>query len=133
MFSRFFGRHERWIPSLLREEEHFPAIDYVRKDDRLVVRAELPGIDPKDLDIAVTGNQLRIRGERKAEKNVHEEDYFMREISCGEFERVMTLPEGVNTEQIEATFKNGILEITVPAKEVPKSKPIEIKTEEEKK
>lgn len=126
MFTRVFGRHERWLPALLREEEHFPAIDFVRKNDTLVIRAELPGIDPKDVDISVTGNQLRIRGEKKAEQKYGDEDYFMHEIGLGEFERTMTLPEGVNTEEIHASYVKGILEITMPAKEVPKPKRIEI-------
>lgn len=131
MFNRFFGRHERWIPPLWKPEEYFPSIDYLRKGDNLVVRAELPGIDPKDVDIAVTGNQLRIRGERKAEKTVNEEDYFMHEIGCGAFERTMTLPEGVNTEQVHAAYRNGVLEITMPARDLPKARKVEIETEKE--
>ena len=133
MFNRFFGRHERWIPSFWTSEEHWPPIDFLRKDDTLVVRAELPGIDPKDVDIAVTGNQLRIRGERKAEKTVDEEDYFMHEIGCGTFERTVNLPEGVDTERVHASYRNGVLEVTMPGKDLPEAKKVEIETEKEPK
>lgn len=132
-FNRLFGRHGRWMPALWPSEETFPSIDYLRKDDTLVVRAELPGIDPKDVDITVTGNQLRIRGERRAEKTIKEEDYFMHEIGCGAFERVVTLPEGVNTEKVHASYRNGVLEVTMPAGGVPKAKRVAIEAEKEPK
>ena len=131
LFNRLFGRSEGWMPPLWTSEERVPSIDFVKRDDTIVVRAALPGIDPKDVDITVTGNQLSIRGERKAERKVEEEDYFMHEIGCGSFERTVPLPEGVNTEEVHASYRDGVLEITMPARDVPRAKKIEVETEKE--
>lgn len=132
LINRVFGRGERgmtFLPSLGRY--NFPAIDCVREGNNVIVHAELPGIDPKDVEITVTGNLLTIRGERKTEKKVEEEDYFLREIGVGTFERSITLPVEVNTEHIKANYKKGLLEITLPAQTALKGKKIEITTEEE--
>ena len=133
LFQRAFGRHETLMPWLFRAGERFPAIDCTRKGNDVVVRAELPGIDPKQVEISITGNLLTIRGERKAEKETREEDYSMHEITRGAFERTLTLPEGVNTEKVKAGYRDGILEIKVPAKAVAKAKKIEIVAEEQPK
>lgn len=131
LFNRAFGRHGKWMPHFPFEGAGYPAIDCVRKEDSLLVRAELPGIDPKDVDISVTGNILTIRGEHKEERESKEEDYFMHEISRGEFERALTLPEGVNTEKIKASYRDGILEISMPAKGISRAKKIPIESVEE--
>jgi len=95
------------------------------KDDNLVVRVDVPGLELKDLDVSVLRNVLTIRGERKSEKEVKKEDYLRREVSYGAFERRMSLPEGAAADKVKASFKNGVIEITVPlaketvAKKVP--------------
>lgn len=133
LFNRVFGRTEGFMPSLFTERYGFPAIESVRKGGNLVVRAELPGVDPKDVEISVTGNLLTIKGERKMDEEVKREDYYMREIGYGSFERTLTLPEGANTEKIKANYKKGLLEITMPAEAVVKGKKVHIELAEEPK
>ncbi len=129
LFDRFFGRAEMW--SGLTGGAVSPAVDYSLEGGRLDIRVELPGVDPKDVDISVTGNLLTIKGERKEEKEVKEEDYYMREIGVGRFERTLALPEGVNTDKIKANYDKGILHISMPAEAVKKSRRIEIESAEE--
>ncbi len=125
MFNRFFGREEvqPWTPSM----------ECYTKDNLLVFRAELPGMDPKDLDISVTERELIIKGERKAEKGTKEEDYVYKEINYGSFERHFVLPEGAKTDDLKAKYANGILEITVPAPAISKGRKIEIEAPKEEK
>ena len=130
LFNMVFGRGaETWQTVA---NTWYPALDVARKGDNIVVHAELPGVDPKDVDITVTGNLLTIRGERKMEKKVEEEDYFFHEIGKGTFERSITLPVDVSTENIKATYKNGMLEIKMPAEAAVKGKKIEIVEEKTK-
>jgi len=91
-----------------------PKIDVKRKGDDIVVRAELPGIDPADVDIEVTDNVLTIKGERKFEEKEEGEDWLVCESCYGSFERSMTIPEGVDPAAITAKFENGVLEVQVP-------------------
>lgn len=132
--SRIFeGRFPRVFEEWPFEEgeEFYPAIESYLKNGNLVVRADLPGMDPKDVEISVLGNVLIIRGERKGKKEVKKEDYIRREISYGSFERRVTLPEGTATDKIKASFKNGVVEISMPAvKELGAKKiPLEIEAE----
>ncbi len=131
LFKRFFEVGGGWMPSLWREKV-FPALDSFFKEGNLVVRAELPGIDPKDVDISVVGNQLTIKGERKAEKDIHDEDYVMLESSYGTFIRSITLPEGVDLSKIHTTYHDGILDLTMPCAEAVTPKKINIEIEEHK-
>jgi HSP20 family protein len=110
-----------------------PSIESYTKDGKLFIKAELPGVEPKDLDVTIDDRELVIKGERKAEKDEKEKDYTYREISYGSFERRFMIPEGVRTDDLKAAFTNGIIEISVPIPEVAKAKKIEIKTEEPKK
>ncbi len=132
LFNRVFGRTERWfsLPSMMGEI-NYPAIDVIKEGNDLVAHVELPGVDPKDVEINVTGNLLTIKGERKSEKEHKNEDYFSREISYGSFERSITLPVDVNTEKIKAEYHKGRLEIRMPAAEAIKGRKIEIETKEE--
>jgi HSP20 family protein len=92
-----------------------PAVDVFTRGDDLVVRAELPGIDPeKDLDISLQDNMLRIRGERRHEERTESDGTYRFESRYGSFERSILLPEGVKEGDISATYENGILEIVVP-------------------
>jgi len=78
------------------------------------VEAEIPGVDKNDLEVSVDGNMLTIRGERKMSREEKEEDYIIRESEYGSFMRRLTMPEGVKTENVHASFENGILKITIP-------------------
>ncbi len=127
LFERFFGLE---IPG--RETYAWmPLIESFVKDGKLVVRAEIPGVDPKDLDVSLTEHELVIKGERKHEKETKEENYAYREIAYGTFERHLPLPEGVKADELKAKFTNGILEITVPVPTISKARKIEIETSKE--
>jgi HSP20 family protein len=104
LFGRFFGRPERSVGSWL------PRIETYRKDNEYVVRLELPGVDPNDVQVQAEGNLLSISGERKSEEknSDYEETYY------GKFERTVTLPQGVESDKIAAHYQHGVLEIRVP-------------------
>lgn len=126
LFKRVFGPEE--MPTITREVSWYPSIDCCyAKDGNFVVKAEISGVDPKNVDISIVGNQLIIKGERKMAEELKEGDYLFKELSYGRFERSITLPEGVDTEKVHAKYNNGFLEITLPASAAlaPKKIPIE--------
>ena len=91
-----------------------PRVDVHEEKDRFVVLADVPGVDPKDIDITAEAGVLTVRGERKVEKRETENGYERIERVSGSFLRRFTLPEGANTEQIKAKQTNGVLEVTIP-------------------
>jgi len=91
-----------------------PKVDVKRTGEDLVVRAELPGMKPEDVDIEITDNVLTIRGERKEEETQEGEGWLVRESSYGAFERSLTIPEGVDPAAIKASYTDGVLEVHVP-------------------
>ena len=103
-----------------------PAVDIFETEHELVLKADLPDIDPKDLDIRVENNILTIRGERKFEKNVNEENYLRVERSYGSFTRSFTLANTVNSEAIKAAYENGVLTLSIPKREEAKPKQIKV-------
>src|SRR5213080_2939750 len=103
-----------------------PAVDIYETEQELVVKADLPDVDPKDLDIGVENNLLTIRGERKFEKKVSEENYLRVERSFGSFARSFTLANTVNTDAIKADYQNGVLTLTIPKREEAKPKQIKV-------
>jgi HSP20 family protein len=103
-----------------------PAVDIYENEHELVVKADLPEVDPKDLDIRVENNILTIRGERKFEKKVNEENYLRVERSYGSFARSFTLANTVNSEAIKADYQNGVLSLSIPKKEEAKPKQIKV-------
>jgi len=129
VFDRFFGTEVEGEGRAL----WMPSVESYTKDNKLVFKAELPGVDPKNLDVTITDRELVIKGERKAEKDTKEENYVYREINYGSFERRFVLPEGVKTDELKAKFSNGILEITVPAPTIGKARKIEIEAPKEEK
>jgi len=129
LFERFLGVD---VPSE-RRTLWMPSVESYTKEGQLVFRAELPGIDVKDLDVSIADRDLVIKGARKAEKGTKEENYIYREIDYGSFERRFVLPEGVKTDELKAKFTNGILEITLPAPAVAGARKIEIEAPKEEK
>lgn len=99
---------------------YVPRMDVYEKNGNIVIKADLPGTKPEDVNVTVEDGDLIIQGERKAEKEVKEEDYYRMERSYGGFYRRQPLPEGITPDKIQATFANGVLEVTIP-------KPIEKK------
>ena len=95
--------------------EEIIRVDEYRDDDVQVIRAELPGIDPdKDVELTVTGGMLRINAERRTEEQTEEKGVIRREMRYGRFTRSLPLAEGATDDDIDATYKNGVLEIRVP-------------------
>jgi HSP20 family protein len=103
-----------------------PAVDISESGHDLVVKADLPGIDPKELDIRVENNVLTIRGERKFEKKVEQENYLRVERTYGSFSRSFSLANSVNPEGIKADYNNGVLTLVVPKREEAKPKQIKV-------
>ncbi|MDM7999560.1 MAG: Hsp20/alpha crystallin family protein [Dehalococcoidia bacterium] len=91
-----------------------PALEVYEKDNNFVVKAELPGVKKEDVDVSITGDTLTIKGQKKASKEIRDEDYYRCESQYGSFSRTITLPAAVDTKKIEATYENGVLEIHVP-------------------
>lgn len=118
--DRFFGPWPRlrpfaawpaWAP---RVEAFTPQIDVFEREGRLVVRADVPGMKREDIDVSLEGELLTIRGQRKEESEVKEKGYYRSERSFGEFARTVGVPEGTKADDIQATYKDGVLEVTLP-------------------
>ena len=107
----------------------FPSLDVLETKNDLVVKAELPGMDPKDFDISLNDGYLTIKGEKKQEKEEKEENYHFIERSYGSFTRSVRLPNEVQRDKISASYKNGILKVTLPKSEEAKKKEVKIKVE----
>jgi len=103
-----------------------PSVDISESGHELVVKADLPGIDLKDLDIRVENNVLTIRGERKFEKKVEQENYLRVERTYGSFSRSFSLANSVNPEGIKADYQNGVLTLVIPKREEAKPKQIKV-------
>jgi HSP20 family protein len=126
LWDDFFGPGRRALQPLV--EEWVPAMDLSETADKVVVKAEVPGMEPKDIDISLSGDLLTIRGEKKSEREEKKENYHLVERSYGSFSRSVRLPAAVNADKIEARYEKGVLTITCPKKEKVKPKAIEVKT-----
>ena len=91
-----------------------PALEMYEKDNNFVVKAELPGVKKDDVDVSIAGDALTIKGQKKASKEIKDEDYYRCESQYGSFSRTITLPAAVDAKKIEASYENGVLEIHVP-------------------
>lgn len=135
MVDRFFDRDwlqplrwERplWSP-LMGAETRVPKLDIIDRDKEVVVRAEVPGINRKNLDVSVTDNTLTIRGETGSEFKEEDGDYYRCEISRGAFARTAVLPSDVDADKVQARFNDGILEITLPKVKQKRRRKVDIK------
>lgn len=128
LFDNFFtGLPERRRGLL--EGEWAPSVDVAETDNEVVVTAELPGVKQDDVDITITDDVLTLKGEKKEEKEVKEKNYHRIERSYGSFQRSVSLPAGVQADKAKATYKDGVLHITVPKAEEAKPKQIKINVE----
>jgi HSP20 family protein len=109
-----------------RQESWLPAVDVFDTADAVVLKAELAGMDPDDIEISVEDNVLTIKGERKFEEKVDDERYYRIERRFGTFQRSLALPQGVRSEDISADYDDGILEVRVPKAEEEKPKKITV-------
>ncbi|NBB89682.1 MAG: Hsp20 family protein [Spirochaetes bacterium] len=105
-----------------------PSMDIEDSGDEVLVTAELPGIDIKDVDVSVSGNVLTVKGEKKDEHEDRDGGYYHRERWSGSFQRSVTLPDAVDAENVKAEMKSGILRITFPKREEVKPKQISVKS-----
>lgn len=117
VFDRFFGRglapRTAELPALAAGE-WLPSADVIDKKDTIVARFELPGMSKEDIKISATKDTLTVRGESKQEKETKDEDYYLCERCYGSFSRTISLPVGVESDKVKASYKDGILEVTLP-------------------
>jgi HSP20 family protein len=106
-----------------------PEVDTFRRGDNLVVRADLPGLNKDDVKVEIDNGVLTISGERRDEREERRDDFYVSERSYGQFYRAIPLPEGLTSDQVDATFKDGVLEVTLPVPKQPerKAKQIQIR------
>lgn len=128
-FNRLFDFPR--LPSLWEREAELtaswrPVVDVYEEKDAYVIKAELPGVDKKDISVDLKGRILVIKGERATDSEVKEENYYRRERTFGKFQRAFSLPESLDADQISADFKDGVLKITVPKAEEAKPKQVTV-------
>lgn len=122
LFDEFFGE------SRADEGSWLPAVDVSETDNEMIIRAELPGMAQEDIELNLQENVLTLKGEKKKEEQEEQENFHRVERSYGGFSRTLTLPANVKAEQIQASFKDGVLLITLPKAEEAKTKKIAITT-----
>ena len=107
-------------------ELKLPTVDVINRDNEIVVRAELPGVEKKDLDVSLGDDAVTIKGSTRKEEQEENGDYCRHEISAGSFSRTVSLPAAVNTDAAKASFKDGLLELTLPKVQPSKKRSIKL-------
>ena len=130
----FFG--PRWLKEFgaMFEEGWVPEMEVFEKNNLLTVRLDVPGLEKEELTVHVVEGALTVEGERKHETEAEKNHWYRRERTYGRFYRTVPLPEGVNAKEVKATFRNGVLEVTVPVRAVTTPAPhkVEVNEPEEK-
>jgi len=131
LFDRFFGAgvSTPWQSGAAAA----PKIESFMEDGKMIVRADLPGVDPDDVEVSITGDMLTVRGARQAREEQKGRDFLHREVRYGNFERTVTLPKGIKTEDIRASYQNGVLELTIPIPKESSTRKVPIEVETSKK
>ncbi len=131
-FDRF--RNPAWLAEEFDGGTLRPRIESFVEDGKLSVRADMPGIDPKDIEVNVSGNVLNVRGRREQKKETTKRDFLRREVRYGSYEYSTELPHGIKAEDIKAVYREGVLELSAPLpKELaPKDVKIQVETAEPK-
>ncbi len=129
IFDEFFSS-ERFPALGVQEGVGFPLLDVYDAGDKIVVKAELPGVDKDDIELVVKDNELIIKGEKKKEEEIKEDNYYYSERSFGSFVRSIRLPVEIKADEVKAKFKNGVLEIELPKVEEARPKEIKIEVED---
>ncbi len=120
LFHRSLSKGNGWTKTFE------PEVDVVEGKDSFLVKADLPGIKKEELDIKVEGKFLTIKAERKEEKETKEKNYYSSERFCGTFTRMIELPADVKADQVKATYKDGVLDMTLPKTENAKAKQVTV-------
>lgn len=123
-FNRTFESFFR--PGTISEFRWMPDLDVFDRENKVVVRVDLPEIEAKDVDVFISDNILKIKGERKHTEEVKEENYYMTERCFGLFERTIELPVSVKSDDVQAKYRDGVLEISLPKAEEKKAKEIKV-------
>ncbi len=116
----------RWGELAAPFEGRMPKVDVIDRDEEVVVRAEVPGVEKEDLDVSVSDNAVTIKGQTKREEKEEKGDYYRCEISRGAFTRTVMLPGVVDADKAKAQFKDGVLELTLPKVEEAKRRTVRI-------
>ena len=125
--NRLFGRDDFWDGDGSRAPVDWaPAVDIVENDNDILIKAELPGVEARDVEIALDNNVLSLKGEHRIEKEVSRENYHRMERACGSFSRSFTIPASIDGDRVTADFKNGLLTITLPKKEGSRGRTIRV-------
>jgi len=122
----FHSEWPKWGELSAPFEGGMPKVDVIDRDDEIVVRAEVPGVDKDDLDVSVTDNSVTIKGESRHEEKEEKGDFYRSEISRGAFARTMSLPNDVDSAKIKTKFKDGVLELKMPKIQKAKRRKIKI-------
>ncbi|MCP3888915.1 MAG: Hsp20/alpha crystallin family protein [Desulfobulbaceae bacterium] len=124
LWNHFLG--ETPFPGFV-SQEWLPSVDVSETKDKLLIKAELPGLDAKDVSVNISGDLLTIKGEKKQEEEKKDEQYYRSERFYGSFQRSIRLPVNIKTNDVDATFKKGVLQIALPKTEEARKKEIKIK------
>lgn len=124
LWDRFFG--EKPVPTRFTGE-WLPSVDVSETEDKVLIKAELPGLDAKDVSVSMSGDLLTIKGEKKKEEEEKDEHHHYIERYYGSFQRSFRLPVNIQSDKIEASFEKGVLKVILPKAEEAKKKEIEIK------
>ncbi|MFC1834384.1 Hsp20/alpha crystallin family protein [Thermodesulfobacteriota bacterium] len=128
LFDVFSPSTRQPLGDLWRDSRLFPLMNVSEDAESFLVKAEIPGMEIADLDIKIEGDTLSVKGERKPEKFAGEVSYHRRERACGAFQRSITLPKPVDSEGVNATYRNGVLYITLPKARAIQPKQITVET-----
>ena len=121
--DRLWREWPRW-----RGEEWVPTFNFYEKEGLYVLKAEIPGVDKNDLHLAVENNIVTVSGKKETKKEEEGANYYLQESAYGSFSRSLRIPGDIQEDKVEATFKDGVLEVAIPKAEAPKTKKIEIKS-----
>jgi HSP20 family protein len=126
--NRLFGRNEAWdTEGALSVADWAPSVDILEKENEILIKAELPGVESRDVAVTLDNNVLTIKGERHLEKDVKKESYHRMERTYGSFFRSFSLPNTVDTGNVRAEYKDGLLTLALPKLAASKSRTVEIK------
>jgi len=127
LFADSMTREGKDETGLVQEKSWMPAVDISENEKEFLVKAELPGLEQKDIEVSLEENRLTIKGEKKFEQEEKGENYLRREMTYGSFYRAFNITAPIKEDGIKANYKSGILEITLPKEEKAQPKKIEIK------